>query len=60
MPKTLEDELAIDSGTPPLYLTRAEQYMLFAIAEHEEVPERTALQHLIEQAYSMLGINVEE
>lgn len=52
MPDTWEDEMCIDTGTPPIYLTRAERYMLFRIAEQEQVPERTMLRMIIEREYS--------
>lgn len=60
MPGTWEDEMLIDTSRDPIYLTKAEWYMLFAISEQWNIPERMALRMLIEQEYSTLGINVEE
>ena len=56
MPGTWEDEMGIDLGSPPIYLTVGERYMLFTLAENENLPERTMLKQLIEQAYSRLGV----
>lgn len=55
MPEKWIDEMEIDPTCSPIYLTVGERYMLFTLAENENLPERTILKQLIEQAYSRLN-----
>ncbi len=54
MSENWDFENEIDPTIGPIYLTVGERYMLFALAENENLPERTMLKQLIEQAYSRL------
>lgn len=55
MSENWDFENEIDPTIGPIYLTVGERYMLFTLAENENLPERTMLKQLIEQAYSRLN-----
>lgn len=43
------------NGDAPVYLSTAQRYMLFAIAEHSNISEMTLLDKLIGQEYAALN-----